>query len=68
MVKQYESEYDFAPNVQVGGKDRGQVFEAARIEIALRRFLKDKGAKAFTTNFDELHGLNQLPWDLPHNV
>lgn len=61
MVKQYESEYDFAPNVQVGGKDRGQVFEAARIEIALRRFLKDKGAKAFTTNFDELHGLNQLP-------
>lgn len=61
MVKQYELEYDFAPNVQVGGKDRGQVFEAARIEIALRRFLKDKGAKAFTTNFDELHGLNQLP-------
>jgi len=61
MVKQYESEYDFAPNVQVGGKDRSQVFEAARIEIALRRFLKDKGAKAFTTNFDELHGLNQLP-------
>jgi len=61
MVKQYESEYDFAPNVKVGGKDRGQVFEAARIEIALRRFLKDKGAKAFTTNFDELHGLNQLP-------
>jgi L-arabinose isomerase len=61
MVKQYESEYDFAPNVQVGGKDRSQVYEAARIEIALRRFLKDKGAKAFTTNFDELHGLNQLP-------
>jgi L-arabinose isomerase len=51
MVKQYESEYDFAPNVQVGGKDRGQVFEAARIEIALRRFLKDKGAKAFTNQF-----------------
>lgn len=61
MVKEYEAAYDFAPKVQQEGKDRQQVFEAARIEIALRRFLKDKGAKAFTTNFDELHGLNQLP-------
>ncbi|NMB50514.1 MAG: L-arabinose isomerase, partial [Bacteroidales bacterium] len=61
MVDEYEQAYELAPNVKEGGKDRGQVIEAARIEVALRRFLKDKGAKAFTTNFDELHGLNQLP-------
>lgn len=35
--------------------------EQARIEEALRSFLKDAGAKAFTTNFQDLHGMKQLP-------
>lgn len=61
MIKTYEAEYELADNVKEGGKDRKQVVEAARIEVALRRFLADKGAKGFTTNFDELHGLDQLP-------
>ncbi len=61
LVKVYESEYDFADNCKEGGKDRKQVIEAARIEIALRRFLEEKGAKAFTTNFDDLEGIDQLP-------
>jgi L-arabinose isomerase len=61
LVAVYEREYDFAGSCSKGGRDYGQVREAAREEIALRRFLKDKGAKAFTTNFDALHGLNQLP-------
>lgn len=61
LVAVYEKEYVFADNVKKGGKDYNQVREAAREEIALRRFLEAKGAKAFTTNFDELHGLNQLP-------
>jgi len=61
MMKVYESEYDFASNCKEGGKDRGQVVHAARIEIALRRFLKDKGAKAFTTNFDDLAEVDQIP-------
>jgi L-arabinose isomerase len=61
MIKVYESEYDFAPTCKEGGKDRGQVVHAARIEIALRRFLKDKGAKAFTTNFDDLAEVDQIP-------
>ncbi len=61
MVATYEKEYDFADNCQKDGKDHNQVREAAREEIAMRRFLKDKNAKAFTTNFDALHGLNQLP-------
>jgi len=61
MLKVYESEYDFAPNCKEGGKDRGQVVHAARIEVALRRFLKDKGAKAFTTNFDDLAEVDQIP-------
>ena len=61
LVAEYESLYTFADNCKKGAKDYNQVREAAREEIALRRFLKDKGAKAFTTNFNALHGLNQLP-------
>ncbi len=61
LVAVYEKEYIFADNCKKGGKDYNQVREAAREEIALRRFLKDKNAKAFTTNFDALHGFNQLP-------
>jgi L-arabinose isomerase len=61
LIKVYESEYEIADNCKEGGKDRKQVVEAARAEIALRRFLKEKGAKAFTTNFDDLHGVDQLP-------
>ncbi len=61
LVKVYESEYTLADNAKEGGKDRKQVVEAARGELALRKFLKAKGAKGFTTNFDALHGINQLP-------
>lgn len=61
LVKTYENEYDLAKNCKEGGKDRKQVVEAARVEIALRRLLKAKGAKAFTTNFDDLKGIDQLP-------
>lgn len=33
----------------------------ARIEAGLKNFLDDGGFKAFTTNFEDLHGLRQLP-------
>ena len=61
LVAEYEKEHDFADNCKAGGKDREQVRSAAREEIALRRFLEEKGAKAFTTNFDDLAGVDQLP-------
>ena len=61
LVAQYEKEYIFADNCKAGAKDRQQVVEAAREELALRKFLGEKGAKAFTTNFDELKGFDQLP-------
>ena len=35
--------------------------EAARIELCLRTFLNDGGFKGFTTTFEDLHGLAQLP-------
>lgn len=33
----------------------------ARIELGMRRFLEEGNFQAFTTNFQDLHGLNQLP-------
>ena len=61
LVAEYEREYEFADDCREGGANRTQVWEAARIEIALRRVLERWGALAFTTNFDDLYGLNQLP-------
>lgn len=61
LMKVYEAEYDFAADCKEGGKNRGQVVHAARIEIALRKFLKEKEAKAFTSNFDDLAGVDQIP-------
>ena len=37
------------------------VREQARIEIALERFLADRGIGAFTDTFEDLHGMRQLP-------
>jgi L-arabinose isomerase len=61
LVAVYEKEYAFAEGARRGGKDHQQVREAARIEAALRKLLEAKGAKAFTTNFDALTDINQLP-------
>ena len=61
LIAKYESQYDFAPNAAKEGPQHEQVREAARIEVAMRKVLRGTKAKAFTTNFDALHGLNQLP-------
>lgn len=61
LVKEYETLYEFADDCKASGKQRQQVFEAARIELGLRQVLEKWDAKAFTTNFDDLYGLNQLP-------
>ncbi|MDA9470003.1 L-arabinose isomerase [Enterococcus sp. 5H] len=37
------------------------VKEQAQIEIGLRRFLETGNYSAFSTNFEDLHGMNQLP-------
>lgn len=40
---------------------KGQVDEQLKIEIGLRRFLEKGNYTAFTTNFEDLHGMKQLP-------
>ncbi|HEY4187455.1 MAG TPA: L-arabinose isomerase [Polyangia bacterium] len=61
LVDEYEAMYDVAADVRKGGSRAGSVREQARIELGLRAFLKDGGFKGFTTNFEDLHGLKQLP-------
>ena len=61
LIAEYELQYDYALDAAKGGAQHGQVREAARIEAAMRKILRTTGAKAFTTNFDALHGLDQLP-------
>lgn len=55
MLASYRKEYEFLTD------DLESVKEQARYEIALERMLSEKGAKAVTTTFENLHGLKQLP-------
>ncbi|MDX1955297.1 MAG: L-arabinose isomerase [Chitinophagaceae bacterium] len=57
----YEKEYKLAEDLKKGGARHASIREAARIEIGLRRFLVKGGFKGFTTTFEDLHGLTQLP-------
>ena len=44
-----------------GGARHDSLRDGARIELGLRSFLEDGNFKGFTTNFQDLHGLKQLP-------
>ncbi len=61
LVKEYEDTYRLAPELRAGGERHDALRYAARIELGLRGFLVDGGFKAFTTNFEDLGGLRQLP-------
>ncbi|MFN2161924.1 MAG: L-arabinose isomerase [Candidatus Promineifilaceae bacterium] len=61
LVAVYEAEYDLAPKLQKGGSRRDSLRDAARIELGMRAFLEEGGFKAFTTTFENLSGLKQLP-------
>jgi L-arabinose isomerase len=60
VVAQYAQAYKLAKNA-TEGKGREALREAARIEVGMRTFLEEGGFKAFTTTFEDLHGLKQLP-------
>jgi len=51
----YMKEYDHAAELEDKNSEPGKkVWESAKAELAIRAILKDKGAKGFTTNFDDL--------------
>jgi L-arabinose isomerase len=61
LVAEYDQRYTVAELLRPGGGQRQALREAARIELGMRAFLENGNFKAFTTTFEDLHGLAQLP-------
>jgi L-arabinose isomerase len=61
LLDEYDERYAVAAPLRPGGERRQELVVAARIEAGMRAFLKDGGFKAFTTCFEDLHGMEQLP-------
>jgi len=61
LVTEYLDEYTAADSLKPGGPAHQSLREAARIEAGMRAFLEAGNFKAFTTTFEDLHGLAQLP-------
>ncbi|AGZ43372.1 L-arabinose isomerase [Actinoplanes friuliensis] len=61
LVAEYADVYRLDPQLARGGDRHESLRYAARIEAGLRTFLTDGGFGAFTTNFEDLGGLRQLP-------
>ena len=55
LVAEYRDAYEIATD------DAATIREAARLELGLRAFLVEGGFVGFTTTFEDLHGLTQLP-------
>jgi L-arabinose isomerase len=68
LVEQYEATYAVATDLRKGGTRHDSVRQAARIELGLRAFLTHGGFKGFTTTFEDLHGLVQLPGLAPQRL
>jgi L-arabinose isomerase len=60
LVREYEELYEIA-----WGDDKdfalGHIREQARIELGMRAFFSEIKANAFSTNFQDLYGMKQLP-------
>jgi L-arabinose isomerase len=61
LLEQYADAYEVAPELLTGGDRHESLRYSAKIEGGLRSFLVEGGFGAFTTNFEDLGGLRQLP-------
>ncbi len=61
LAAEYLGTYETVPALRPGGDAHAALREAARIELGMRAFLDEGGFKGFTTTFEDLHGLAQLP-------
>jgi L-arabinose isomerase len=52
---------EYMAKYKIASKNDESIRYQARIEIGMKTFLDKFGYKAFTTNFEDLHGLKQLP-------
>ncbi|MCK6626962.1 MAG: L-arabinose isomerase [Anaerolineae bacterium] len=61
VIQEYLDQYNVAPALRPGSERNQSLRDGARIEIGLRHFLEHGNFKGFTTSFEDLHGLAQLP-------
>ena len=61
LCAEYEGQYTVAAALRKGGARHESLRDGARIELGLRAFLEAGNFKGFTTTFEDLHGLKQLP-------
>ena len=61
LCAEYEALYRVAAELRKGGARHESLRDGARIELGLRAFLEAGDFVGFTTTFEDLHGLKQLP-------
>lgn len=61
LVAEYLESYDAVPELLVDGERHQSLRDGAAIELGLRSFLEAGGFTAFTTSFEDLGALKQLP-------
>jgi len=61
QIDKMMAEYKNAYKMSLSKEQLELVRESAKIEAGMRKFLKSGDFKAFTTTFEDLHGLVQLP-------
>jgi L-arabinose isomerase len=61
LYAEYSELYDIVPEGRSDGAVKDSILEQARIELGLKSLLEEGGFTAFTTTFEDLHGMKQLP-------
>jgi L-arabinose isomerase len=61
LLAEYEEHYDIVPEGLTEGPVRDSIRYQARIELGMKAFLTEGNYTAFTTTFEDLHGMRQLP-------
>ena len=61
VIAEYVNKYEIAPELSPGGSRHESLRYAASQEVALRQILEQGDFQAFTTNFEDLGDLKQLP-------
>ncbi|GAA3333573.1 hypothetical protein GCM10020331_098140 [Ectobacillus funiculus] len=61
LFEEYKELYEIVPEGLGEGTVQESIREQARIELGLKAFLKEGNYTAFTTTFEDLHGIRQLP-------
>jgi L-arabinose isomerase len=61
LCEVYSKEYKLVDSLKKKGSQHQSLRDAAKIEIGMRRFLRNGNYKGYTDTFEDLHGMTQLP-------